>query len=835
MFSVLQKDGWYALRRLRRKPGLSVVAITTILLGVSVSTAIFSIVNAILIQPLPYRDPDSLVMLWNLNPEAGYTYDLTKNRGRSMSAREFKAWRDESGIFEEMVGFASRVKAIFDPENPDITHGYFLTEGGFEMLGIQPLIGRTPTPQEQLADPASVIVIRQNFWRRYFNSDPNVVSRTVELEGDRYSVIGVMPEDFVFFNRQAEFLSSLPMERRYASDNYSRTLRVMARLKKGMSIGEAQRRAAEFSTEMERRYPETNKGWSVKVVTVSDDTAGPLRPALQTLTAAVGLVMLIMCVNVACLLLIDVSSRAREFAVHSASGATPWQLVRRLLVESLTLAGVGGALGLGLGYGLIAYFRTMTPDRFGPGKYFPQLERIQLDSSVAGFAVAAALLAGVIVGLLPAWRASRSNLVEELKEGGRGSTGAGRHGLRSSLVVAEVALGLVLMASASLLVRSFAQLHAQGSGIQSDGVLTMVVNQHRSFYYYDAIKQGMDHDSAWNVHQHQLILLNRKLLDAVARIPGVEKVGLVTDLPMAGWFRPIPFGIEGGSYETDLDYPEAIYKIVSPDYFDSVKLPLRLGRLFEPTDYRGRPWVFVINDVTAQEYFPDENPVGRRIQVGGPQGADQLGTVIGVVGSVREAGMDQPPVGAMYSSANQFPPGDFFLTIRASVDPLSLTPTIRRAIRDCCPNTPIYRIREMEAVINDSAWRLRYSAVLLSGLAGLALLLAAVGVYGILSDSIRNRTAEFGVRAALGAGRGDILRMVLRQGLMLVGFGVVIGLAASVVMMRYLESLLFGVAPFDVLAYSFSAAVLLAAGLLATTFPAWRAVAVQPVHALRQE
>jgi putative ABC transport system permease protein len=831
-----KRDIRYAFRAAHKRPVTSLLAIVTIALGIGVSTSIFSIVNAILVKPPPYKDPDRLVMLWNLNEREGYSYEETKSRGVSMSPAEFLEWKNESGIFEDMVAFVANLVAINDPENPEMAHGYMLSEGGFRMLGVEPAVGRLPTVEEEQTVDAQLVLLRYDFWQRRFRSDRSVIGQTIPFHDRQFRIIGVLPPEFVFFNRQSDFLAPYAFSPHFAELRTFRRLRVMARLKGGMTLEESQARADQFSRQMAEKYPQTNRDWHVQLVTIRDDTAGALRPAMYVLLAAVGFVLLIMCVNVANLLLVQAVSRARELAVRSAMGAGRWKLVRQLLLESLVLSLSGGLLGLGLAWGLVAYFQRTLPDRYTHGKYIPQLEAIEISWPVVLFAFAVALFTGLLFGMIPALRASKSNFSEDLKESSRASAGGLRaRSLRNALLVGEVAVGLVLVIGATLLVRSFAALYRNGPGLQSENLLTFIVTFPFSNYYNEGTERGLDNRKAYDYALGRLAAANDKLLAELNAVPGVRQAAAVSELPMQGFFTPDEFSIEGRPYESSRDAPQGLFNRVTTNYYQTMGIPLLRGRTFQDLDQPGAQPVVIINDQLAEQYFPSEDVLGKRIKRGPPSSSAEWHTIVGVVGSIREAGMDKPAVPAFYVSQTQNPMSFLYAALRTAGEPMAVLPGARQAVRNVDRAIPIYRVRAMKDIVRDSAWQLNYSMLLLSGLAALALLLAIVGVYGVLSHSIRERTQEIGLRIALGAGRTDVLRLILRQGVTLVAIGIGIGSVVAIGLTRFLSALLFGVEPIDLPTFGLSAAVLLAVGALASYFPALRATHIEPIEALRYE
>ena len=832
----LSSDLGQSWRTLVKRPGMSLAAVLTITLAIGAGSAVFSIVNAILLQPLPYKNPDRLVMVWNLNERAGYSYEMTKTRGDSMSPAEFLEWR-ESGIFEHAALFSASLMIISDENDPEMTHGYFLSEGGFEMLGVQPMLGRLPTREEQQMGAERVILLRHNLWQRRFQSDPSVLDTTIEMYGTRYRIIGVMPPGFVFFNRQSEILGPLQFTERMWRLRSTRAFRVMARLKDGMTLEEAQARAAQFSAELAKKYADTNAGWNVRLVPLAEDAAGELRGPLLALLGAVGFVLLIMGANLANLLLVHAAARGRELAIRSALGAGRARLARILMGESLILSVAGGTLGLGLAFAIVKAFQTALPDRNTHGKYLLQLESIRVDPWVIGFAFVAALAAGLLFGLIPALRASRPNFNVDLKETGRSSSGGLRtRGLHGALVVAEVAFSLVLVLGAALLVRSFAALYERGPGLLSDNLLTFIVQARVSEIMQELREQGVAPAEVDTRAREIVRGQEAELLRRIEAIPGVEHAAATTSLPMQGWFQTRRFTIEGRPVENEINAPGGLFATVTANYFQTMGIPLIQGRLFGPEDRSDAPLVCIVSDEVVRRYWPGEDPISKRLKLGPPDSRAPWQSVVGVVGSVRESGMREEPAAAIYGSHTQDPFGRAWMVVKAAGgSPQAMLPDIRRTIREIDAGMPIYRIREMREVVRDSAWQLNYSMALLTGLAALALLLAAIGLYGVLSYAVRQQTREIGVRMALGADRGRLLSMVLGNGLKLVALGLALGYLASAGLMRFLSALLFGVEAFDLPTFALAGAILFAVGAVAAYLPARRATAVSPMEALRQE
>ncbi|MCB1019928.1 MAG: ABC transporter permease [Bryobacterales bacterium] len=823
-------------RALAKRPGMTSVAVLTVALAIGAGASVFAIVNAILLQPLPYKDPDRLVMAWNVNPQAGYTYETAKMQGDSMSPAEVVDWRD-SGIFQSLALFSSSVLTISDDENPEMTHGYFLSEGGFDMLGVQPSIGRLPTLDEERAGGPRVVVLLDSLWQRRFHGDPNVLDQTIDIYGIDYRIIGVMPPNFLFFNRQSELLGALQLPAKTWTRRSPRAFRVMGRLADGLTIEQAQARATQFSQTMAERLGAINEGWTVLLYPVAEDAAGALRTPLLALLGAVGLLLLIMCGNLASLLLVHATARGRELAVRAALGAGRWRLVRVLMGESLLIALAGGVLGLGLTFGIVRAFQGVLPDRFTHGRYLLQLESIRVDPWVIAFGFAAALVAGLLFGALPALRSSRPDINQHLKESGRGSSGGVRmRGVHAILIVAEVAFSVVLVTGAALLVRSFSALYERGPGLQPDRLLTMLVQPPLGGIYADLLERGTPREQLFAKVNEMASQVEDETLRRVRAVPGIESVAAVDKLPMQGWFTPSSFSIEGRSVENTLDQPSAQVVRATGNYFATISVPLLRGRTFGPEDRIDSPPVCIISDELARRYFASGDPVGRRIKLGDVGSASPWMSIVGVVGSLREAGMRGEPTPAIYTShAQQHAERSWFILKSRASTPLSLLQEARSAIRQVDSRMPIYRVRTMADIVHSSTWQLESSMMLLSGLAGLALVLAVVGLYGVLSYTVRQQTREIGVRMALGADRNQLLTMVLANGMKLVALGLLLGALAAMALTRFLASLLYGIEPLDAPTFGLAALVLLLAGAAASYLPARRATAVSAMEALRHE
>ena len=824
----------YALRKWRAHPLIALLAIATIALAIGVCTAVFSIISAVILKPLPYKDADRLVMVWNVSPAKGFDLEQQRLSGSSMSPDEFHDWQQKSGVFESMVAFGSWF-GRFNDEQPEVFFGYQVSAGAFDLIGTQPQLGRPFSPDEEKSGGETALVLQHDFWRRRFNSDPSIVGKTIKLSNQLYTVAGVMPPQFVFFSRQIEALATMHLGD-FKMPRGVRFLRVMARLKPGMSLERAQAQADAFAASLARDYPESNGGWSPKLVPVGEDAAGDLRPGLLVLLGAVACVLLIMCANVANLLLVQATGRARELAVRTALGASRWRIVRQLILESVGLALVGGIIGLGIAYVLVTYFQTLLPDRFAWGKYLVQADALRVDARVIAFAVFSAMATGFLFGLLPALYVTRRGFHDELKDATRGSVGGRRTGaMRKILVVCETAICVVLVIGASLLVESFLVLQRQGSGFHGRGILT--VNIWMPTDDLEAQTRDMPRAEAGKIFQTAMVSFHDRLTRELAAVPGVQAVSSSTLQPISAFYRLTSFDPEGRIAARDSDELKAIVSFVDPNYFGVVGLPITGGRSFAIEDRPGARAVAVVSESAARAFWPGERAVGNRFRRVGDESPDPWITVVGVTGDIREDGLHKPPKPYVYFSLAQQQMSGFYYFVKpaGAGDPYAMLPAIQQAARRTDPRTVVYRPRTLDDLVRDSTWHLNYSMMLLVGLAWVALFLALIGTYGVLSTTVRERTSEIGLRMALGAGRGEVLQLITGQGLRLVATGAVIGVVVALIVTRYLTTLLYGVEASDPVVFAAVPISFMAMGLLASFVPARRAMHVDPIVALRHE
>jgi putative ABC transport system permease protein len=836
--SLLQ-DLRYGSRIWRKHPVPALLSIGMLAIGIAAATAIFTIVNAVLLKPLPYRDADRLVMIWGINERLGIDVERQKTQTGSISVLEYRDWLSRSGIFDNVVVWASTFPRITQTDEPVSIQVYRTSPGVFPMLGVAPLLGRGFDPQDERVGADPVIVLQHELWTRRYGRDPAVIGQKLYLANQPHTIIGVMPPDFVFFNRQMDALA--PLHIQMPNDQTMRRFRgyrAMARLKEGVSIEQAQARADAFSASLAREYPETNQDWKVALLPVAEDASAELRPAMGLLLAAVVCVLLITCANVANLLLVQASARNKELAVRTAVGASRVRLVRQMLVEGLLLGIAGGAVGLATAYGIVQLFQSMVPDRTTHGKYLVQAVAMRIDPGVIAFTIGVTLVTTLIVAVIPAWRASKTDVNDALKDSSRGSSsGIGGRAVRTTLVVVEVALAALLAIGATLLVRSLVGLYDRGPGYQPSRLVAFGgVTLSREQIDDRVRREKLSQQEANKLYRAADRSFRDRLYRLLDEMPNLEGYTTATMLPLNGTYGLSQFIIEGRPQPAPGEEISAVTNVVRPGYFRVMGIPLVRGRDFGRQDAPELPQTAVVSEEFVRRYFIGTDPIGQRFTRCAPQ-CEPKGpwvSIVGVVGSIREDGIDQPPQAHVYFSEDQL---DFFagrIIFRArSGDTMNLVPAVRQAVKTADPQAGIYRVLRLEDEARGSIWRLSYSTLLLTGMALLATVLAVLGVYGVLSYVVRERTQEISVRMALGAGRSEVISLVIGQGLTLVGGGIVIGLIAAAALTKLLSGLLFGVAPIDPLSFLSVAVILLIAGCIASYVPARRATRVDPLIAMR--
>ncbi|MFN7944435.1 MAG: ABC transporter permease [Blastocatellia bacterium] len=801
----LIQDVRYGWRLLVKSPGFTIVAVFTLALGIGANTAIFSVVNSVLFRSLPYPHAERLMTIWeNHQARGGPENEFTSPTG-------FEDWRDQAASFDQVAAYAGWQPTLTGQNEPEQLNGAVVSHNVFTLLGVGPQLGRAFSPEEDKAGAERVVIIGYGLWQRRFGGDPSLIGRTISLMGEIYTVIGVMPAGFRFpVISNAEIWRTI---RPTINDGCQRgclTIRVLARLKPGVTQPQAAAELDAIARRVAAQYPDTNQGIGATVLPLRELVTGNIRMPLLVMLGAVGLVLLIACANVANLLLARAATREREMAVRAALGAGRWRIIRQLLSESLLLALAGGLFGLLLGYWMVDLLITFSP----PGT--PRVDEITLDRTATGFTLAVTLLTGVLFGLAPAWQMARADLNQSLRDS-RGETASvkGRRVL-NGLVIAETALALMLLVGAGLLMKSFIRLQHVDPGFRPQGVLTAVVALPRSSY----------------PDPPQIRAFYRQLLERLGAVPGVENVGAVSSLPLGNFNTDAGFLIEGRPKPAVGQGPTAWYSAASRDYFQAIGIRLRRGRMFTERDHDTAPKTVIISESFARRYFTGEDPLGKRIGNGRPDGWREI---IGVVDDVRHFGLDVDVRPTMYFSDQQQPARRMCIVLRTAGDPLSLASALRAQVLALDRNLAVSNLQTMEQITSESIAAPRFTLLLIGLFAVLALLLAAAGIYGVMSYAVTQRTHEVGIRLALGAQSGDVLKMVISQGLKLVIGGVLIGLAGALALTKLMKSLLFSVSASDPLTFATVALMLIAVALLACWIPARRATKVDPMIALRCE
>jgi putative ABC transport system permease protein len=800
---MLIRDIRYATRSLLKRPGFTAVALIALALGIGANTAIFSLVNAVLIRPLPFAEPDRLVWVWGNIRNAG-------NRA-SVAPLDFLDFRKQNKTFEEFAASFSFPLALTLTGNgePEQLAASGVTGNYFQALGVAPALGRTFLMENESPGRDQVAVLSYGLWQKRFGGDPSILNKTVVLDGKSCEVIGVMPRNFSFPQTAdvwvpMNFDIEPGMKQRKAH-----FLRPIGKLKPGVTIAQAQADTDAISLTLAEQYPDTNTGWSLRLVSLREQLVGNTRPTLLILFGAVAFVLLIACANVANLLLVRAASRQREVALRTALGASRWRIVRQMITESLLLALVGGALGTLLAIWGVDLLVALS------GGSIPVTANVRIDSTVLIFTLVISVVTGLLFGLVPALRTMRLSLVESLKEGARGSgESLKRNRTRAVLVVLESAFAVVLLIGAGLLIRSLYELQRTDLGFDTQNVLTMRVDLPRK--KYDTPEKGANFFG--------------QLEERVSNLPGVEAFGFVSELPLSGQPNDMPFNVVGRPIPPPDQLLDADFRRVNQHYFEALKIPLLRGRNFTAEEVRQGAKVLLVSESLVTSVFPNEDPIGQRlIMVMG----DAHWEIIGVVGDIKHRALETQPFPTMYLPTHQM--GGMNLVIRTQSDPTGLVPAVRKEVQAIDPNQPIAAVRTMEEWVDSATAGPRYRTTLLVLFALIALILATTGIYGVMSYSVAQRTHEIGVRMALGARQRDVLRLVVRQGMSLVFAGLVLGLAGALAVTRVMNTVLFGVQAKDPLTFVIVTVVLTLVAFVACYIPARRAMKVNPLVALRYE
>lgn len=816
---TLWQDLSYGWRTLTKNPGFALVAILSLAIGIGASSAIFSVTNAVLLRPLPYQDADRLMILWSRSPGLNVAQDW-------FSPGQYLDVKTQNQVFEQTaitIGASFNLTGQGGPEHVD---GARVSSSFFSLFGAQPALGRVLLPEEDEPGKPLTVLLSHQFWQRRFSGDKNIIGQTISLNGNNFSVVGVLPPGFSVSNEvmpavnsieTADVFLPLPMNESARANRGNEDFNIFGKLKPGVSVAQAQADMDLIAGRMKQQFPENyppTGGLTISVVPLLAQVVGDVGQTLPLLLGAVGFVLLIACANVANLLLARAAIRQKEIAVRAAVGASRGRILRQLLTESVLLSLLGGFLGLLIAFGAVAALR-----QFGPTN-LPRLAEVGVDGRVIAFTCLLALLTGIVFGLAPALRTSRVDLHETLKEGGRNAeaaAGRSHHRLRRLLVVAEVALSLVLLIGAGLLIRSYQRILAAHPGFNPVNVFSLRLTLPATKY----------------PNQEAVAAFYQRALDRLKALPGVEAAATSYSLPMSTVaFAWEPIGVEGYVPKNAQDTIMSNVRIVSPGYFPAMGVPLMHGRLFDDRDKKGQPETVIINEAFAERFWPNQDPLGQRMQRGK---SGVWRTVIGVIRDTKQFSLEkEPPIGVYYP-AEQIIPRSMYLVIRTTNAPEQSASAILKEIQTVDPELPAFDVKTMEQRLRGSLARRRFAMVLLGAFAGIALLLAVIGIYGVMTYWVNQRTNEIGIRMALGAQPANIRQLVLRQAALLVTLGIVFGVAGAIALTRVMANQLFGISATDSVTFGLLSLLLAAIALLASWLPARRAAKVDPMIALRHE
>ena len=801
----LWQDLRYGARMLLKKPGFALIAVFTLSLGIGANTAIFSVVNSVLLRPLPYPNAERLMTIWeDHRARNGPVNEWTSPTG-------FEDWRDQAKSFDHVVALQNWQPTLTGEGEPEQLFGAQVSHDTFAALGVTPALGRSFRPEEDQRGVESVVIISHKLWRQRFGADPSLVGKRISLNGESREVIGVMPAGFKFpIIAGADIWRPIQPALSPGCQRGCITVRVMARLKPDATETQARAELNSIAARIEQQFPDTNLKVGATLVPLHEFLVGPVKTQMLALLVAVGFVLLIACANVANLLLARSATREKEIAIRASLGAGRWRIARQLLSESLLLAVIGGAVGLSLAYGLVVLLVGFSPQGT------PRLDEIGMDRRVLGYTMGVTVLTGLLFGAAPVWQLFKADLNQSLRDSGKGLQGARSGRALGALVIAETALALTLLVGAGLLIRSFIRLQRVDPGFSPRNVLTAVVTLPQAVYPERA----------------QIAPFYSQLLERVKALPGVRSAAAVSSLPLAGNDNDAGFLIEGRPEPKPDQRPVAWISSVSHDYFRTMGMRLVAGREFNERDNESSPKVVIISEATARRHFPNEDPIGKRIGNGRPDGWREI---VGVTADVKHFGLNQDARVSMFFPHRQQPTRRMFIVARAAADPLSLSSALRGAVAAMDKNLAVSNISAMEEITAQSIGQERFTLLLLGVFSALALLLAVAGIYGVMSYAVAQRTHEIGVRMAVGAQTRDVLKMVVSQGMVLVSAGVGIGLASSLALTRFIRGLLFGVSATDPMTFAGVAALLALVALVACYVPARRASKVDPMVALRRQ
>jgi putative ABC transport system permease protein len=809
--TTIVKDLRYGFRMLGKSPGSTVIAMVALALGIGATSSIFSVVNAVLVRPLPYHDSSRLAVIWETKLSKGI-------RQEKVSPPNYRDWLEQQRVFDMIAALREQPSVLAGSQLPERVETALISPRLFESLGVKATLGRTFFAEEDQAGRNRVTVMSYGLWQRRFGGDSGILGKNIVVDGNNFTIIGIMPRDFRMLDTASELWMPYTLDEKELSQRGFHTLMVIGHLKPGATLDLAVSEMRSIAGRIEQQYPDTNAGWSANIIPLREQMVGDIGPTLWTLLGAVLFVLLIACANVASLLLARAGSRDREIALRLALGAKPARLLRQLLTESVLLALAGGLLGLALAAGSISVLQ-----KFGPSN-LPRLAEINIDWRVLAFTLVVSVATGVVFGLAPALLILRGDLNSVLKTGSRGNTGShSRARWRNALVVSEIASCVVLLAGAGLLIRSFTRLENVNPGFRPDHVLTMQIALPET--RYSGQKIG---------------LFYQQLVERLHALAGAQYAGIARNLPLSGADASLNFVIENRPVESSAEQSRAKYRAASADYFAALGIPLVRGRYFDRTDGEKTPGIVIINNTMARRFWPGEDPVGKRMKAG--FNGSQWCTIVGIVGDVKHTGLDAETNAEMYYHYLQIPPelmgfveGTMTLVLHTQAEPNSMVAAVRGEVQKLDADLAVFNVKSMQEMVGGSLAQPRFRTLLLGVFAGVALILAATGLYGVIAYAVTQRTNELGVRMALGAQKSDVLKLVVGEGAQLAGIGIGIGLLVALPLMRIISRLLFGVNAADPVTFGATALLIILVTVAASYLPALRAIKVDPVVALRSE